>query len=327
MDQESSHLANHLLGNRPDAALVEVTLGGFTLFFQVDSVVALSGADCRAALDGDPVPPWRTVRVRAGERLRLGYSQVGMRAYLAFPGGLEAERVFGSASTVLRESLGGGLGAPLAEGGGLRWLDPGRALPQRSVSPELVPAHLDRALGAGGRRKAPSPRPEPTKPTRRRDRTAGGDEPNLSKSDPRLALPLVTGYEWEQFSDSDRKLVLSEGWKVDPSSDRIAIQLRGPTLLSGPRVLDSMPLVDGTVQVTGAGHPLVFMRDRPTVGGYAKLGSVIPPALDVLAQLRPGTTVRFVPADRESARRRMAEREAFFGAAGRDTGSFRPGTG
>ena len=86
-----------------------------------------------------------------------------------------------------------------------------------------------------------------------------------------------------------------------------------PALPSGPRVLDSVPLVDGTVQVTGDGRPLVFMRDRPTIGGYAKLGSVDPVALDALAQARPGTTVRFVRADPGALRGAMARREAFFG--------------
>ena len=90
------------------------------------------------------------------------------------------------------------------------------------------------------------------------------------------------------------------------------MRLKGPAMASGPRTLDSSPLVDGTVQVTGDSRPLVFMRDRPTIGGYPKLGSVDPIALDALAQARPGTPVRFVSADPEAIRRAMARREAFF---------------
>jgi len=90
------------------------------------------------------------------------------------------------------------------------------------------------------------------------------------------------------------------------------MRLNGPALASGPRALDSSPLVDGTVQVTGDSRPLVFMRDRPTIGGYPKLGGVDPIALDALAQARPGTPVRFVPADPGTIRRAMARCEAFF---------------
>ncbi len=128
-----------------------------------------------------------------------------------------------------------------------------------------------------------------------------------------LSLPLVTGYEWLDFAAADRRRVFDAGWTVDPASDRTATRLAGPALNTGPRVLDSTPLVDGTVQVTGDGSPLVFMRDRPTIGGYAKLGSVDPIALDTLAQARPGTAVRFVRAEPQALRSALARRESFFG--------------
>ena len=128
-----------------------------------------------------------------------------------------------------------------------------------------------------------------------------------------LTVPLVTGYEWLDFSSTDRRLVFDGTWTVDPASDRTATRLAGPALTTGPRVLDSTPLVDGTVQVTGDGRPLVFMRDRPTIGGYAKLGSVDPIALDALAQARPGIPVRFVRAEPDVLRTALVRRESFFG--------------
>ncbi len=128
-----------------------------------------------------------------------------------------------------------------------------------------------------------------------------------------LLLPLITGYEWRRFHAEDRALVFTAEWKLDPASDRTAALLAGPALHSGPKALDSVPLVSGTVQVTGDGTPLVFMRDRPTIGGYAKLGSVGPLALDRIAQATPGTSVRFFPADATAIRKHMVRREAFFG--------------
>ena len=127
-----------------------------------------------------------------------------------------------------------------------------------------------------------------------------------------LTVPLVVGYEWPEFSRADRRRVFDATWTLDPASDRTACRLAGPTLTTGPRVLDSTPLVDGTVQVTGDGLPLVFMRDRPTIGGYAKLGSVDPIALDGLAQARPGTPVRFVRGEPDVLRSALARREWFF---------------
>ena len=281
MDQRAYLWANRLLDNDPRAATLEVTLGGFALAFTTDTVVALTGADCAATLDGVDTGAWRTIRARPGQVLRLAYSATGMRAYLAFPGGLDTDRAFGSASGVARDGLPGLLGRPLLEGERLHWSDPDRAIPNRHVPAPLVPP-------------------------------AVGTEPAMG-TEPALVLPLIVGYEWPEFSKGDRDRVFAAEWTVGPASDRTAIRLEGPALASGPRTLDSSPLVDGTVQVTGDGQPLVFMRDRPTIGGYPKLGGTDPIALDALAQARPGSTVRFAPADSDALRRAMVRREEFFG--------------
>ncbi len=272
MDQLAYLWGNRLLENGPEAPMLEVALGGLTMRFEEDSLVALTGADCGATVDGNPVGVWRTVSIRHGQKLRLGYCATGMRAYIAFPGGLDVPAAWGSASAVLRDGLPGLLGRPLGRGEELRWRDPGRTLNSRRLSHGHIP-------------KPPT----------------------------EVALPLITGYEWDQFSFEDQELVFSGTWKMDPASDRTACRLRGPVLASGPRALDSVPLVDGTVQITGDGVPLVFMRDRPTIGGYAKLGSVGSAALDDLAQTRPGTPIRFFRGDPPAMRRKMVQRETFFG--------------
>lgn len=272
MDQRACLWANRLLGNDPSASLLEITLGGFAVRFEVETVVALAGAGCAATLDGVEKGAWRTLRVGPDQLLRLGYGSSGMRAYLAFPGGLDVTTAFGSASAVVRDGLPGLLGRCLRAGEPLRWHAPRDTCPVRRLPDELIP-------------------PVPGS----------------------LTIPLVTGYEWAEFSRDDRMRVFDSAWTLDPASDRTASRLDGPALTSGPRVLDSTPLVDGTVQVTGDGLPLVFMRDRPTIGGYAKLGSVDPIALDDLAQARPGTTLRFVRAQPDLLRRSLARRESFFG--------------
>lgn len=272
MDQRACLWANRLLGNDPGAAVLEITLGGFALRFAVETVVAVAGAGCALTLDGVEAGAWRTVRVRPGQLLRLGYGSPGLRAYVAFPGGLDITTAYGSASAVVRDGLPGLLGRCIRPGEPLRWRAPEHRCPVRRLPGELIP-------------------PVPGS----------------------LAMPLVTGYEWAEFSRGDRMRVFDATWTVDPASDRTANRLAGPALTTGPRVLDSTPLVDGTVQVTGDGLPLVFMRDRPTIGGYAKLGSVDPIALDDLAQARPGTPVRFVRAEPDLLRRALARRESFFG--------------
>lgn len=145
--------ANWLLGNTPDAAAIEITLGGFGLVAERDVCLALCGADLDAHLDDTPLAPWRSFVVRAGQRLRLGQARLGLRAYLAAPGGFVAPQVLGSCATVMREGLGGlhGDGRPLADGERLTWhgASPApRILPAERI-PDLVSrAPLQVVLGA-----------------------------------------------------------------------------------------------------------------------------------------------------------------------------------
>jgi len=197
-----------------------------------------------------------------------------MRSYVGFAGGLHSPRIFHSASVVIREGLPGPLGRPLKKGDSIEWEDTGTTRMVRRVPPRYA---------------APGP------------------------VEGVLDLPLYPGYEWDRFSVEDRRAAFENEWVVHPASDRVATRLAGATLKSGPTVLDSVPLVDGTVQITGEGVPLVFMRDRPTIGGYPKVGSIDPVALDALAQARPGTAVRFVEGDRADGLAGLRRRADFFG--------------
>lgn len=122
-DWISMSWANWLLGNSLDAAVIEITLGNFTLIAQQDVCLALAGADLGASLDNQPLQPWRSVLVRRGQRLVFGQPVQGARAYVAAPGGFDATPVMGSKSTVCREGLGGldGSGLALKEGDRLGW--------------------------------------------------------------------------------------------------------------------------------------------------------------------------------------------------------------
>ncbi len=139
LDWVSMSWANWLLGNSLDAAVIEVTLGGFTLVAQDDCCLALAGADLGAQLDGQPLAPWRNFILKKGQRLQFTQPLLGARAYLAAPGGFAAARVLGSCATVVREELGGldGFGRALAKGDELSYLPP--AVNVRELPRELIP--------------------------------------------------------------------------------------------------------------------------------------------------------------------------------------------
>ena len=52
-------------------------------------------------------------------------------------------------------------------------------------------------------------------------------------------------------------------------------------------------MVPGAIQVSPNGRPTILLADGPVTGGYPVIAVVTDVALDLLAQARPGTRVRF----------------------------------
>jgi biotin-dependent carboxylase-like uncharacterized protein len=130
LDAPALRLANRLLGNPADAAVLETTLTGCAVRPDAPVTVVVGGAPCPVTVDGRPAPWGSPVRVPAGALLDAGQATSGLRSYLAFAGGVAADPVLGSRSTDLLSGLGP---APLIEGARVRL---GRAAPG---TPPAVP--------------------------------------------------------------------------------------------------------------------------------------------------------------------------------------------
>ena len=113
-DPWSALLANRLVGNLDDAALVEVTLGGAAFRTDRPMVVAAAGG-LNVYVDGIALAPGEARRLRAGEMIRFDPGD-GARGYLAVAGGFVAAPVLGSPSTDLRTGFGGLEGRALRAG-------------------------------------------------------------------------------------------------------------------------------------------------------------------------------------------------------------------
>ncbi len=271
LDPAQAKLANHLVGNTFDAAVLEIALGGPTLAFDASIRMAICGAPIDAAFDsGDGVrrivPNGRPVALPAGT-LKLGTIRHGLRAWLAVAGGIDVPVVLGSRSTDLRGGFGG-------IGG--RTLQAGDALPLGPHAAPLVEATPD------------APRwwialdPLPTDACLVR----------YVPSSHAQARPLRDG-----------------AWRVDPRSDRQGLRLGGDTLPALAESLLSAPVAPGTIQLPPDGRPIVLLADAQTVGGYPRLGYVIAADLPRMAQLRPGDAVRFETVDVDEAERLRRQRQ------------------
>jgi biotin-dependent carboxylase-like uncharacterized protein len=134
-DRPACIRANHLVGNADGAAVLEMTLLGAQLRFDADALIALTGADMGACLDGVLLDGEAAVAVRAGQTLACGAARRGVRTYLAVAGGLDAPLTLGSCSHDVLSGLGP---APLRAGDRLA-IGAMRAAPRKVSAPPVMP--------------------------------------------------------------------------------------------------------------------------------------------------------------------------------------------
>lgn len=134
--------------------------------------------------------------------------------------------------------------------------------------------------------------------------------PNSQPGVPRVRI--LPGPHADSFAHALDTFV-SATWRIMPQSDRMGYRLEGPSL---SRTVDadiiSEAVTMGTVQVPRSGQPIVLMADRPTTGGYPKIGTVIRADLGVLAQLAPGDALQFAWCSRQEAVAALLARERAF---------------
>ena len=255
MDPVSHRLANALVGNWADAALLEITLLGPELEFEDERLVAVAGAAFDLSLDGRPAPSHAPFTVSAGSHLKCGARRLGARAYLAVSGGFAVAPTLGSRSTHLVSGMGGIGGRALIAGDRLPLGDPAR--PQGMV---LAPHAAIVAL-----------------------------------PDHHGTLRVLPGPQVEYFAPGALDVLQSEPYVIAPRSDRMGFRLEGPRLTharGADIISDATPL--GVLQVPASGQPILLMADRQTTGGYPKLATVITADMTIAGQLAPADTIRFV---------------------------------
>ncbi|WP_166964246.1 5-oxoprolinase subunit C family protein [Yeosuana marina] len=98
MDKQAAILANSLLGNPEDAPVIEMTMAGDSLEFQIDTHICITGADMSPKLDRISIDLCKIIKVNKGNVLTFGTLKFGFRSYVAVLGGIKLEIVMGSGS-------------------------------------------------------------------------------------------------------------------------------------------------------------------------------------------------------------------------------------
>ncbi len=271
MDQRSFRLANLLLDNPENEAVLECTLIGPTLEFTSSQIIAITGGDFRPELNDDPVPMYTAIYVNKGDVLKVGSARTGRTCYIAFSNYLQIPVVMGSRSTNLKCGIGGFKG---------RKLNDGDYISTRIKRRKYLPYFLSRTL-----------------PLHEFDNSTE-------------TIRVVMGPQEEAFSQKGIEAFLNSEFTISSNFDRMGVRLEGPFIesKSGSDIIsDGIAL--GAIQVPAHGKPIILLADHQTAGGYAKIGTVASVDLPKVAQRRIDDKIRFTRITVEEAQHLLKVQE------------------
>jgi urea carboxylase len=265
MDSWSFRLANILVGNDAGAPGLEAQFMGPTIKFKRDGVIALTGANMMSKLDGEEIPNWQSISVKAGQTLVMGPALKGSRGYLAVAGGIDAPDWLGAASTFHKASVGG--------------LD-GNAIKAGQVLP------VKAGQGQAGRKVKEACRPQFAK-------------------NKKWQIEAVAGPNDDWIDAAGHEQFLSYEWKLEARSDRTGYRLDGPDWTFTEKATNKPPengefpsnIIDqgyplGAINLCGQ-KPIILVNDGPSMGGFICPYTVPSAAFWKLGQIKPNEFLCF----------------------------------
>ena len=279
MDSWSFRLANILVGNEPGEAALECQFMGPTLKFKSDRVIAITGANMSPKIDGELIPMWESIEIKANQTLEMAFATVGARSYIAFSGGINSEPWLGSRSTFHKAGVGG---------------IEGRAIQDNQIIP----------LG---------------KNKKTRLRKIKKDSIPIISDDKNWSIEVVRGPNDDWVDEKGHEIFLNSKWKLQAKSDRTGYRLDGPKLTFSDKATNkslehgSEPsnIIDqgypaGAINLAGQ-TPIILVNDGPSMGGFINPYTVPSSAFWKLGQAKPGDTFKFVEISVEKAQLLRAE--------------------
>ena len=279
MDSWSFRLANILVGNEPGEAALECQFMGPTLKFKSDRVIAITGANMSPKIDGELIPMWESIEIKANQTLEMAFATVGARSYIAFSGGINSEPWLGSRSTFHKAGVGG---------------IEGRAIQDN----QIIPLGKNRKIQLRKIKKDSIP---------------------IISNDKNWSIEVVRGPNDDWVDKKGHEIFLNSKWKLQAKSDRTGYRLDGPKLTFSDKATNkslehgSEPsnIIDqgypaGAINLAGQ-TPIILVNDGPSMGGFINPYTVPSSAFWKLGQAKPGDTFKFVEISVEKAQLLRAE--------------------
>jgi len=269
LDSFAFRVANMLIGNSVNCAVLEITIMGPRIEVLSEADIAITGAEMTMTLNDRPVECWRSFRVKSGDIIGVNQVKSGCRAYLAVTGGIDVPEVMGSRSTYVGGNIGGYYGRSLKQGDIIKR---GKGLllnQERYLSLAVIPQYPSNIVI----RAVPGPQDD------------SFDE----------GLKTLFKSEFMVTAKADRMGYRLQGTVIKHKEEM-------------PKSIISEPSVPGGIQIPADGQPIILLIEQ-TVGGYTKIATVISTDLFKIAQATPGDTIRFEQVTLETAHSLYRERQ------------------
>ena len=261
LDTFAFDTANLLVGNPDNTPVMELTVMGPAIEILKKMDIAVTGAHMGVTVNGVSVEQWQSIRVNPGDHVAVGQVKSGCRAYLSVSGGFDVPSVMGSCSTYAGGKIGGFNGRPLKKDDMLKTCHVSLLKKERKLPEEYIPAYRSKVLA----RAVPGPQDD----------------------------------HFDQGSDT----LFSTEYTVTAKADRMGYRLMGdaiPIKQGMPKSIVSEPSMPGSIQIPPDEQPIILLVEQ-TVGGYAKIATIITTDLGIVAQATPGDTICFEKIDLATA--------------------------
>jgi antagonist of KipI len=268
MDKYAAAIANILVGNSKDEVVIELHFPAPTIFFDEPAMIALSGADFSANINGTPIPLNHAVIINKNTTLQFLTPKNKSRCYLAVKGGVKISKWLNSYSTNLIAEAGGFSGRKLLKDDILELNSSTNTYKLQDNDLKILPWSTNENLGIQDKEE----------------------------------FLVMQGSEWDWLDKASQEKFLKNPFFISPNSDRMGYRLASEPLHSATKTeLVSSAVNFGTIQLLPDGQLIILMADHQTTGGYPRLGNIISAQLSTLAQMKAGDKIQFKFTDHQVA--------------------------
>lgn len=269
MDNYAAAIANSLVGNDVNEAVIEIHFPGPIILFEDSVLIAIAGAELNASIKGNNIPINRPVAIKKNETIQFHSLKNKSRCYLAIKGGIKLNKWLNSCSTNLKAEAGGFKGRKLLKDDVIELNhDPFEFSLSEEVPFKILPWQ------------------------------ASENPANV----PSEEILVIEGSEWNWIDLHSQKKFLKNPFFISHNSDRMGYRLASEPLNAATKSeLISSAVSFGTIQLLPDGQLIILMADHQTTGGYPRLGSVISAHLSRLAQMKAGDEIHFKFTDHQTA--------------------------